>query len=280
VSGVAALVWALLRAQGIEDAARVKSILLETASVSPYLTAIPPSSQFYFPNANWYPFEPVATGGQVNLWAAASAASGPFLSHNDSKGGMSTIDTSIAPITPFTFVDSFTNVGLKPADLSRLNFAAQCSDEHGNVSNYALALASGAPATLAPGATSSATFTLSSGFPAPPAGTPSMAYTCTYSIHSSDSNLSSANLVKDWSSHAPFHVYVGTPCTSNADCASAQYCRFTSNLNSCSAAGTCEPLISCGPSFVRVCGCDGTTYADPCAMAQNKVSLLHPGSCP
>ncbi len=61
-------------------------------------------------------------------------------------------------------------------------------------------------------------------------------------------------------------------CASNADCPTGQWCGADGRAGSyyCSGVGSCRaplPLSDCGPGTGPVCGCDGRTYANPCAAS-------------
>ncbi|MEY4579334.1 MAG: hypothetical protein RL701_4037, partial [Pseudomonadota bacterium] len=65
-------------------------------------------------------------------------------------------------------------------------------------------------------------------------------------------------------------------------CADGQYCQFAPDA-ACGAAdrtGTCEKIPEiCDLSYSAVCGCDGTTYGNPCAAAAKGVSVASKGEC-
>jgi len=65
-------------------------------------------------------------------------------------------------------------------------------------------------------------------------------------------------------------------------CDDGEYCNFSQDAQ-CGAAdqtGTCEPIPQvCTKELNPVCGCDDTTYDNPCGAAANGVSIAHPGEC-
>jgi len=67
-------------------------------------------------------------------------------------------------------------------------------------------------------------------------------------------------------------------CRANDDCSDDSFC--AREAGQCSGLGICEQRPArCPLAFVRVCGCDGATYAGPCEAAQHGVNVAHAGSC-
>lgn len=66
-------------------------------------------------------------------------------------------------------------------------------------------------------------------------------------------------------------------CTSDADCAGAQYCAHTG----CGELpGTCEARPDACPYYLApVCGCDGNEYSNPCLAASAGVNVAGEGPC-
>eukprot|EP01126_Amoeba_proteus_P026517 TRINITY_DN2626_c0_g2_i10.p1 TRINITY_DN2626_c0_g2~~TRINITY_DN2626_c0_g2_i10.p1 ORF type:complete len:318 (-),score=41.02 TRINITY_DN2626_c0_g2_i10:254-1207(-) len=73
-----------------------------------------------------------------------------------------------------------------------------------------------------------------------------------------------------------------TACSSNSDCSSTSYCRFS--VGTCSGVGECIVIpnsASCDSSISSpLCGCDGKTYQNLCISDQNSMSSSSSGSCP
>jgi len=68
----------------------------------------------------------------------------------------------------------------------------------------------------------------------------------------------------------------GTQCS-----ASGEYCDFgVGQCKTADAAGVCKtkPEI-CTEQHDPVCGCDGTTYDNPCKAARSGESIDHKGKC-
>lgn len=68
------------------------------------------------------------------------------------------------------------------------------------------------------------------------------------------------------------------PCTSNAQCASYEYCRG----EGCSGPGGCVSLGSqseCGVTLEPVCGCDAVTYTSAACAASRGVRIANTGEC-
>jgi len=67
-------------------------------------------------------------------------------------------------------------------------------------------------------------------------------------------------------------------CTSNSDCAAAEYCLIAGG--ECTGDGTCEARPeACTTHWDPVCGCDGATYGNECEAAAAGVSVRHLGEC-
>ena len=74
---------------------------------------------------------------------------------------------------------------------------------------------------------------------------------------------------------------VAVSCGSDADCTDGSSCFFADGQ--CWGTGTCRPRAQicsqiCGDS-TSVCGCDGSTYCNPCLAAQSGVSIASNGPC-
>jgi hypothetical protein len=70
----------------------------------------------------------------------------------------------------------------------------------------------------------------------------------------------------------------GGACLTNSDCAASEFCLTAPGT--CGGAGTCQPVPASCPGIVaKVCGCDGTTYANYCYAHKARVSIKHAGHC-
>lgn len=67
------------------------------------------------------------------------------------------------------------------------------------------------------------------------------------------------------------------PCGSDRNCPAGNFC----NATDCLGVGRCTPRNSlrCGGFYEPVCGCDGVTYRDECAIAQAGVRTAARGAC-
>jgi len=66
-------------------------------------------------------------------------------------------------------------------------------------------------------------------------------------------------------------------------CAATEYCAYVEGqlCGAADASATCQPRPGgCTLNIDTVCGCDGKTYANPCAAAQAGVGYLKKGNCP
>ena len=82
---------------------------------------------------------------------------------------------------------------------------------------------------------------------------------------------------------------ITTTCQNNDDCASTTKCITENGANGCycaKEAGECDGdgLCEITPRFTtrdlrRVCGCDGTTYANKSVAATNGVNVKHRNAC-
>ncbi len=67
-------------------------------------------------------------------------------------------------------------------------------------------------------------------------------------------------------------------CTNNADCAALDYCQ--KDTDGCRSIGSCQTMpISCAPVTDPVCGCNGVTYTNACAIQMAGMNVLHSGAC-
>ncbi|RMH41710.1 MAG: hypothetical protein D6689_10485 [Deltaproteobacteria bacterium] len=63
-------------------------------------------------------------------------------------------------------------------------------------------------------------------------------------------------------------------------CPADQYCDYDAGCGFDDGTGTCKPRpAGCPDVEAPVCGCDGTTYANPCEAASAGVDWLHMGPC-
>jgi len=68
----------------------------------------------------------------------------------------------------------------------------------------------------------------------------------------------------------------GTPCTTNAQCATNQYCQ----TSGCGGQGECQQRPQgCITLWLPVCGCDAMTYGNGCEAAAAGVNIHHNGEC-
>jgi len=71
------------------------------------------------------------------------------------------------------------------------------------------------------------------------------------------------------------------PAGKPTKCPANHYCKL--NINNpvdCTGDGECTPIPqSCAGVVQEVCGCDFTTYGNPCLMAKQSVSMKSPGKC-
>eukprot|EP01098_Paradermamoeba_levis_P004650 TRINITY_DN1981_c0_g1_i1.p1 TRINITY_DN1981_c0_g1~~TRINITY_DN1981_c0_g1_i1.p1 ORF type:complete len:263 (-),score=67.54 TRINITY_DN1981_c0_g1_i1:108-851(-) len=69
------------------------------------------------------------------------------------------------------------------------------------------------------------------------------------------------------------------PCAANRDCSAGKFCDKTAGLCG-QGAGKCKVVpTTCTTDFSPVCGCDGTTYSNPCHAASNRTTLKYSGEC-
>lgn len=80
--------------------------------------------------------------------------------------------------------------------------------------------------------------------------------------------------------------YAEDRCMTLGECANGFYCQYAAGVcgpgpQHIDATGSCEPApVQCPAASQPVCGCDGHTYANPCAAAAAAVSLANPnGGC-
>ena len=63
-------------------------------------------------------------------------------------------------------------------------------------------------------------------------------------------------------------------------CEALSYCAAAPGQCGGSVSGTCEPMPqACPYNWDPVCGCDGSTYANPCAANAEGVNVDHAGEC-
>jgi hypothetical protein len=73
----------------------------------------------------------------------------------------------------------------------------------------------------------------------------------------------------------------GKSCVANEDCSVTELCDTEASA-SCNDVGVCAPRginIMCMNVSDPVCGCDGTTYDNPCVAHKAGVSVAYVGSC-
>jgi hypothetical protein len=69
-----------------------------------------------------------------------------------------------------------------------------------------------------------------------------------------------------------------TPCRSNDDCASGEFCRRTPGA--CEEPGTCQRRPdACPLGIAPVCGCNGKTYSNLCEAEVAGISVAMRGEC-
>lgn len=68
-------------------------------------------------------------------------------------------------------------------------------------------------------------------------------------------------------------------CTSDADCGGTDYCRFV--IGACGGTGTCTMRSGpiCSGLYDPMCGCNGTTYSNPCNAGAAGMSIASRGAC-
>ena len=74
---------------------------------------------------------------------------------------------------------------------------------------------------------------------------------------------------------------VGESCVDDAQCGTGLVCDTSDNMG-CGQPGICaEPLMDaiCTTEAFPVCGCDGTTYGNPCEASAAQVAVDHVGPC-
>ena len=69
-----------------------------------------------------------------------------------------------------------------------------------------------------------------------------------------------------------------TSCTSNKDCADAEFCG--SDYDCKASSGVCTPIPDvCPDGFAVACGCDGITYQNDCEAHKASVSVFSNENC-
>jgi hypothetical protein len=67
------------------------------------------------------------------------------------------------------------------------------------------------------------------------------------------------------------------PCRTNEQCPDGTYCAATH----CGAVGGCTGTsVMCDGTLAPVCGCNGTSYTNPCWAQRAGTNVDHAGSCP
>ena len=63
-------------------------------------------------------------------------------------------------------------------------------------------------------------------------------------------------------------------------CGVGKFCELPTGVCSATATGICKLMpVACATTVASVCGCDGTTYDNPCLAASAGVTVSHTGDC-